>query len=336
MDTAFVISTYPSNKTQREILQECIDIIHSKNYDIILVSHMALESEILSKVRYHIYDADNTFLPSEYTPFFFYRREGLQFNIYNAGHTLPICRNMKNGIGMAKLLGYETFIFMESDCIFSDEDFKRLESIVDYIKTHGQQMIFFKPENYRGPDGRYVYETLLFGGYSKYFLDTFMPPTNVQQWFDKKMGFTLEDTFYTIFQNGNADYFIVNCHSSEYFRSSRINVSRYGLLNAEMIHNEVVNDEPVLFINNALIEICTKYVQIWRRNKYDTDWCLIENLKLSNGEAWYKSYRYDDSEMQVEIYDDENGLYECVKKRFKLSQTNLISFKKKGVVFINE
>ena len=338
MDTAFVISTFPSNRKQVEILNKCIDIIKSKNYDIILVSHMHLDSEIISKVRYYIYDSDNTFLPSEYTPFFFYRTGNLQFNIYNAGHTLPICRNMKNGIGMANLLGYETFIFMESDCIFSDGDFKRLEEIIEYIIEHGEKMIFFKPKNYRGPDGRYVYETLLFGGYSKYFMDTFTPPTNLKEWFDMKMGYTLEDTFYTKFQKEDRtldeSYFIINSHSSEYFSSSEINLSRYGLLNVEMIHNDVIHDEPVLFINNALIEKCTKYVQVWVKKKHETDWLLIENLMLANNSAWYKSYRYDDSEIQVEVYDDENMQYHNLTKRFKMNMQNLETFKRKGVVSI--
>lgn len=334
MSTAFVISTYPSNRKQREILRECIDIVSAHNYDIILVSHMALDDDIIEKVRYYIYDKDNTFLPSQYTPFFFYRTANLQFNIYNAGHTLPICRNMKNGIGIAKMLGYETFIFMESDCLFSDDDFMKLCDIIGQIQRSGQKMIFFKPENYRGPDGRYVYETLLFGGYSDYFMETFVPPTNIQEWFDANMGYTLEDTFYTKFYKDDVKYFILNSHSSEYFSTSRINVSRYGLLNVEMIHNSVCADEPVLFINNALIEKCTKYVHVYIKSKDEKDWVHVENLKLSNEEAWYKSYRYDDTEIQVEVYDDEQLHYSNIIKRFNLSQSNLETFKSNGIVSI--
>lgn len=330
MKPIFIVSTYPSNWSQRVILNDCVDAINKHGYDILLVSHCAVEQEIVDKVRYFIYDSDNSFLPSEFSPYFYYRTASLQFNIYNAGHTLPICRNMFNGLGFAGLLGRTHFVFTESDVIFSDADFSRLESLLDNLTEENKKMIFFKPEDYRGPNGTYVYETLLFAGSTEYFFRRLVPPVNLEQWFDKKMGYTLEDTFYTKFSEYENDYVIINQHSSQYFDSSKVNMSRYGLLNVEMIYNSIVPSEPVLFINNALIEQQTKYVRVFRETGNDTE--MIESLVLKNGACWFKSYTFDDSRIIVDVYDDEEYIHRNVMKTFGLKQTNNLLFKSKGEV----
>ena len=52
------------------------------------------------------------------------------------------------------------------------------------------------------------------------------------------------------------DWFVkgaVDMPSLSIFTNSEVNVFRYGLFNCEMLYNEFIPQEPVLFINNSLI-----------------------------------------------------------------------------------
>ena len=99
MKNLFIIDTYPVSPKQEEILIECIEKLKFLKWDILLVSHLPIKTEIQEMVDYLIYDKDNTFLPSSITPFnWFEIGENLKVKILNGGHTLQICRNMFNSI----------------------------------------------------------------------------------------------------------------------------------------------------------------------------------------------------------------------------------------------
>jgi hypothetical protein len=324
MNTLFIIDTYPSSKRQMEILSSCIDSIKALDYKIMITTHLPIPESITQKVEYVIYDYDNSFLKPEYTPFYWLKSETFDVHIFNAGHTLPICRNIKNGVNMAQILGFDSFIFMESDIIFGRKDIEQLDFLLYKMERSNKKMLFFKPEEYRGTENSYVYETLLFGGICKYFNDTFQPPTDLKEWLFKEMGYTLEQTFYDKFKHNENEYLIINHHSSEIFRDSEVNISRYGLFNCELIHNDTHEDEPVLFIMNSLVEELPKYAEIIKND-------VLENTyTLHKGQYWFNSYRYDGSIITVNIYDDLESQYLYFSKTFHLHSNNITIFKEKG------
>lgn len=243
MKRAVIIDTYPSSDKEISILKKCVDTYKDK-LDIVIVTHLPVTIE---GADYVIYDKNNTFLPPHLTPYFWLRNESFDVEIYNAGHTLPICRNMSNGIHLCQSLGYDEFIFTEADVILTDNDQKKLFALMDEHK----KMLFFKPEHFRDCDS-YVYETLLFGGNTNYFLEKFKPPTNLEQWVQIPMGHTLELSFYERFSSDEEEFSIINQHSSEYFAESEVNLLRYGLLNCVLLKN-TESPIPVLFIMNSLV-----------------------------------------------------------------------------------
>lgn len=326
MRTLYIIDTYPSSKRQVELLNKCIDAIKAMNFDIMITSHLPIDETTSSKVEYVIYDHDNSFLLPEYTPFYWLKNEAFDVHIFNAGHTLPICRNMKNGINMAKILGYDTFIFMEADIILGKKDLEQLDFMLYKMDRMDKKMLFFKPEEYRGTDNSYVYETLLFGGKTDFFIDTFQPPVDLKEWLFKEMGYTLEQTFYEKFKHLESEYLIINNHSSEIFRDSQVNLMRYGLFNCDVIHNETHADEPVLFIMNSLIEENPKYVEIIKND------VVLTFQTMHKGQFWFDSYKYDGSVVVANVYDDEEKQYLFFSKTFYLNESNIQIFKQKGTI----
>jgi hypothetical protein len=326
MRTLFIIDTYPSSKRQYEILNACIDSIKQKGFDIMITSHLHIDDATSNKVEYVIFDKDNSFLPAEYTPFYWLKNAEFDVHIFNAGHTLPICRNIKNGISLAKSLGYDNFVFTEADVIFSRKDIEHLDYLIWKMDISGKKMLFFKPQDYRGTDDSYVYETLLFGGKPDFFLDKFIPPVNLREWLYLEMGYTLEQSFFEKFKNWEDEFLIINQHSSELFKDSQVNVMRYGLFNCEMIFNETHPDEPVLFIINSLVEESPKYVDVFKGGSHDNVFTVY------NGHHWFNSYKFDGTEIRVDVYDDIEKNYLFFSKTFILNEENNTIFKEKGTI----
>ena len=326
MKRIVIISSYPSGQREIEILNRCIDGYKQMGWDIMVVSHLPLDRDTSSKVQYTIYDSNNTFLPAHYTPFWWFDGVDFKIEIYNAGHTLPICRNMRAGIGLAQAMGYDEFIFTECDILLSEDDSIRLAALMDAMTSMNKKMLFFRPEEYRDCGGSYVYETVMFGGNTKFFLDTFQPPLDVHEWLRIPMGYTLELSFYEQFSKYEDQFLLVHDHSSNFLKDSQVNVMRYGLFNCEMVYNEKHPDEPLLFIMNTLILDERKQVKVYRGTS------LIGETTLGKKQFWFDSYKFDGSEINVNIFDEDGYLF--LVKTFKLIPENNAIFRLKGTILL--
>jgi hypothetical protein len=326
MKRIVIISSYPSGRREIDILDRCIDGYKQMGWDIMVVSHLPLDRDISNKVEYTIYDSNNTFLPAHYTPFWWFDGIDFKIEIYNAGHTLPICRNMRAGIGLAQAMGYDEFIFTECDILLSEDDSIRLVALMDAMTSMNKKMLFFRPEEYRDCGGSYVYETVMFGGNAKFFLDTFQPPLDVHEWLRIPMGYTLELSFYEQFSKHEDQFLLVHDHSSNFLKDSQVNVMRYGLFNCEMVYNEKHPDEPLLFIMNTLILNERKQVKVYKGTE------LVGETILGKGQFWFDSYKFDDSEINVNIFDEDGYLF--LVKTFKLIPENNAIFRLKGTILL--
>ena len=326
MRRAIIIDTYPSGARESEILSQCIDSVKPLGYDIVITSHLPIDVEICKKAELVVYDSNNTFLPPDRTPFFWFKCNLFDIHIFNAGHTLPICRNMRNGLQMAKSLGYEEFIFTESDVIFSLEDLNKLKDLIDKMSEEGKTMLFFRPEEYRDCENSYVYETLIFGGNINYFLNTFNPPKDIADWDELNMGYTLELSFYEQFSFDESKFLLVNDHSSRIFTTSKVNISRYGLFNCDVLFSEKYPDEPVLYIMHSLVNPEPKYIEIFINGS------IIYSSYLYQSTYWFDSYKFNDDEITVNVYDADDKKYLFMSKSFVLSKSNIDTFKQKGII----
>jgi hypothetical protein len=325
MKTLFIIDTYPSTPRQVDILNQCIDAVKDLDADVMIVSHLPIDSATSEKVDYVIYDRDNSFLPSQYTPFFFFYTDIFDLSIFTSGHSLPICRNLKNALMFAKGLGYQRFVFTECDVIFHPKDLNLLEHYLFKMTRSRKNMLFFKPEEYRGTENSYVYETLLFAGDVEFFLNKFIPPTTTEEWLSMNMGYTLEQAFFEKFGDEEDNYLIIHDHSSNIFLDSKVNLYRYGLFNCEMLHNEVHPSEPLLFIMNSLVDNKRKFVNISAKGATNL-------LILEKDNYWFDSYTFDGSEIRVDVWDDEERTSIFMTKTFKLDESNAEVFKEKGII----
>jgi hypothetical protein len=328
MKRIVIISSYPSGQRELDILNLCIDGYKQLGWDIMLVSHLPLDKETASKVQYTIYDSNNKFLISHYTPFWWFDTGNFRVEVYNAGHTLPICRNMRAGINLAKAMGYEEFIFTESDIILSAKDSHKLVESMDTMNALSKKMLFFRPEEYRDCEGSYVYETLMFGGNVSFFLDVFQPPLDLEEWLAIPMGYTLELSFYERFSKYEEQFLLIHDHSSNVLKDSNVNLLRYGLFNCEMVYNDTNPDEPVLFIMNSLVLEESKHVNIYKNKE------LVAQLTMGKNHYWSNSYKFDGSEITVEVYNDDKN-YVFLSKTFTLNKENNLNFKDKGKIKFN-
>jgi len=328
MKRLVIISCYPSGQREVGILNRCIDGFKHMEYDVMIVSHLPIDQETAKRVEYTIYDSNNTFLPAVYTPNWWFQNDSYTVNIFTKGHSLPICRNMRSGISLAKAMGYDEFIFTEFDVLLSTHDADRLIGFMDCMHDLDKKMLFFRPEEYRDCNNSYVYETLLFGGNVNFFLDVFQPPLNVEEWLTIPMGYTLELSFYERFSAFEDQFLLVHNHSSVIFSDSEVNVFRYGLFNCEMLYNQIIPEEPVLFIMNGLILEEQRHIDVYKNNE------LINTEILGKNQYWLGSYNLDDSEIRVEVYNIDKT-YLFFSNNFILNHQNLSSFREKGVIKSN-
>ena len=201
MKPLVIIDTFPNSKEAYEILSNSIDSFTSMGYDVMLVSHMYIEQATAKKCKYVIYDQNNKFLSRKHCPLFYNIFSNIYFEIAYAGHALPICRNIKSSVALAKAFGYEHFIFTESDVIIKGKDCELFESYVYQMVNQKKSMMFFKPKDFKSPSGEDVYESLLFAGNVDYFQKTFKVPTNEEEWLQVPMQLTLEQSFFKVFNH---------------------------------------------------------------------------------------------------------------------------------------
>jgi len=313
MKPLVIIDTFPSSKEAYEILNNSIDSFVSMGYDVMLVSHMHIEQTTTKKCKYVIYDQNNKFLSRKNCPLFYNIFSNIYFEIAYAGHALPICRNIKSSVALAKAFGYEYFIFTESDVIIKGKDCELFESYVYQMVNQKKSMMFFKPKDFKSPSGEDVYETLLFAGNIDYFQKIFKVPINEEEWVKVPMQVTLEQSFFKVFNTDERKFLIVPDHSSKIFTESDINLIRIGLFNCEMIYNEVSPNKPVLVIMNYLLENNTKFIDVYVNGKLSSTQILIRS------QFWFYDFEIDNSVIHINVYNDESKTSLYLSKDFILN-----------------
>jgi hypothetical protein len=315
-----IIHSYPNTEKQMSVLSECIDILNKTDYHLMLVSHYPVPPEVYKKVNYFIFDEDNTLLPEEEFPSYYFNMDGFQAVVNFPGHTLPITRSMRKSVTIAKSLGYEFFWFMEADCLFSDGDLIKFDELRERMFKEEKDMMFFKPKDFREHVfNSQVYETLIFGGKPTYFVAKCKLPTSLEEWRNSNMSHMLEYDFYVKFGDSEKDYLIIDDHSSTYFGDSRINIFRYGAFICEALY---FDDDSVMIFRFNLN---------YNQNTYKT---VTRIGDVPVAEAFFCKGCYEHSKhdlngtiMHIDVYEDDKYSY---TKTFVLSKENIEIFKKRG------
>lgn len=322
------ITCYPTNERQVKMLNECIDSLLPLGYDIMVLSHYPIGIDIQKKVNYVHYDSDNPFLPSEITPHNFLTTDFFESKVFNSGHALAISKNMNTLFNFAHNMNYDYCICVEFDCTFDKVDLEKIPKLIGDMKISNKKATIFNPSNHIVASCHYeVYgpnyaETCFFISQPKFFLDSFRPPSNMNEWMNNNMCYTLEITLHNKLNNFKSDVEFIDSYTSDYFNLSKMNQHRYGLFNCDIVYNEKNPNNPILLINN--IHDDRYKVEIFKNGTH-----LSTVISEARGHWTYFPFEFDDSVVETVIY--QNDLY-LETKRFILSLDKLDTFIKKGVI----
>jgi len=245
MKGVIIIDSYANTPERLGCLESCIDRLST--YPIMLVSHLPIPTHIQEKVKYCIYDRENTLLPPEITPLIWFGNESFYFEKYSQGHQLAICRSMQSSISLAQAAGYDLFHFIEFDNLFHPDDLGLLADLERRMEEENKQLYFFNNQ------GDKIYETLIFGGQTQYFLHKANLPSTVEQyvkWVSETDHYseTLERSFYRVFDE-REKYLEIPSTSEQFFSKSEINKHSTTGVVCEVVPNNL-DARCVLFLNN--------------------------------------------------------------------------------------
>ena len=263
-----IIGTYPNHPNKMEMLRECIERVRPLGYDILVVSHYPLPTDIQEMVDYVIYDKENVkmvYSCPEYT----FGNNSFILKKYHVdetgGHALSVVKNINNGINFANYLKYRFFFYTECDNHFGPDDLLKIEILKNSMFMEKKKMVLF---HYNANVKQKSYETLVFGGIPSYYCSDIHLPVVEEDFKGEKM--SLERVFYQTHNENESSYYIINSSSKEYFSNSKINLefSRYlvGVFGSNRDSNlylfirnspENPNSIEVLINGNPYKEICS-------------------------------------------------------------------------------
>ena len=297
MRKIIIISSYASTPEKEKTLNDCIERVSNKGYDVMLTSHYPVPDYIQEKVNYCIYDSDNILLPYSISPSFWIDNDMFELEVNINSHNLTICRNMLNGVGLSKIMKYDFFFFMESDNVFSDDDFIKLDDLSSQMLMSNKNLVFFKNQWISEHNEHHInYETLIFGGKVNYFLDNMNLPSTIEEYIqmyspnrDALYNIVLEKIFFNKLSHLEDQIFIIDGSSKNFFTSSVIN--KYFITNICDIVISNRDDNYILFISNfsdrnLIYEINSNSIEfsigMWHFNGINEDTHII--VKSLDGE----------------------------------------------------
>lgn len=315
MKKIIIIDAYPNTQEHIDCLNECVDRLSGKGYDLMITSHYPVPYYIQEKVDYCIFDKENILIPYNLTPYSWMTNESFYLKVNAKGHVLTICKNMHNGISMAKSLGYEFFFFMEADNLLHEEDTSLIDILRSDMYESNRKMVFFKDKklNYN------FYETLIFGGSVVYFMDKIKLPLTLEEyieWISENGSFlseSLEISFYKKFLE-KEDFLVIDENSESFFKKSVINkYSGCDYLCVVITNN--IDDRFVLFLKNF--------------GKKTVDFRINDMSHITDPGCW--SYRFVENNTEISVLMYQNN--EIVGRRhFSVTEENRSKFAENGFI----
>jgi hypothetical protein len=305
MKKLIVIGAYPNTAKKENILKREILSLKNIGFDIMVVSHYPVSSEIQNMIDYYIFDKNQTLTPRDISPYYWSSLDAFFIKVYNQSHGLPICQNMYNAFKFSEIKKYDFVYFSENDNVFESSDVLLLNSLLDEMILNNKKCIFFKPKNFTTETrdrskNSLVYETQFFGITPSYFNRVFELPTNIDEWYNTQMEFTLELAFLDKLEKYESDFLIIDEHSSEYFAKSEINILRIENFIVELLYNIKDPSIPVLYYHNNSNE--NKHLVIKINDIIVEDQIIICNY-------WaYRNFTINNDVLDISVYDSNNEI----------------------------
>jgi len=322
MKTLILVDSYADSNRKKKELKNCIESLKATNFDILLTSHLPVDNDIQNSVDYFIYDKNNLLLP--FFTKLWVANDTFYAEYYTQYHAPAICLNMYNGFNFAKLHTYEFVVYISSDCIFSQEDSKKLTELVNFCVGSNKKGFFFNPQDWlvelcsSTEMGKYLWETLIFGFSVEDFLIYFDPPKSLDEY--QKLNCpekTLEINFFSKLQCIGEQIHIIPEWSKNFFNQSKIDLSAENLIFCDLVYNKT-NPESLIFLVLAGS----------RATNFSVKLCLNDTTILEssfNPDIWYfREFQTSGEELKIELFFEgeiintkkyilENQLLESIK-----------------------
>ena len=241
-----IIGAYPNSSEKAQMLSDCVDNLSGIGYDLMIVSHYPVPISIQEKVDFVIYDKENILDPYESTPVYFYQTNNFSVEIKSRGHIMTVCRNINNGLNLAKNLGYDFFFFLEFDNLIHKNDILLLNILHYEMLINDKKMIFF----HQKIENQEIYESLIFAGTPSFFLENAVLPLHVNDFKKIEMELTLEKSFFSQFKKFENDLLLIDKPSNLFFKNSLINkIAHYSKID---IIKDITHNRFLLWISNSI------------------------------------------------------------------------------------
>jgi len=255
MKKIIIIGTFPNTKQKEDLLLDCVERLSNLGYDLMITSHFPIAKHIQEKVNYVVYDGENILEPFHLTPNFFLTYKNFRVDIKQNGHVIAVCRNINNGLSLAKQLNYNFFFYLEFDNLIDRNDTHLLNNLHYEMIVNSKKMIFFNHINEQSE----IYESLIFAGTPEYFLEKIQLPNNLEDFENFGMSWTLEKTFFKKLSIHQSDFLIIKNSSKDFFKNSEINkIANFTFVDIISdkengsyflwLYNHSCNDKSVKFI----------------------------------------------------------------------------------------
>ncbi len=151
MKDLICITAHCPNTEKRKILLDLVLGLQPirDDFDIMVVSHTPITSDVQEKVDWAIYDKDNELLTEwkyQNSPWFHPENKHIQSIFFGAGNTyLPVHKQLITGYSLAKTFGYEKIHMTEYDAYYKDftEFYDNSKVLDDY-----DAVLYKKPDGY--------------------------------------------------------------------------------------------------------------------------------------------------------------------------------------------
>ena len=305
MKTLIVIDTYPSSGKKYQELIDCIDSLKPTGLDILVTSHYPVGQDVQQKINHYIYDSNNLLIPSYQKNF--WGNEYFFCEYYLPYHGPAICLNWHNGFNFAKLHGYEFVVYISSDCVFSLEDSDRLVELIKLCNENQKKGFVFNPQEWivhpcdQPEQGKFIWETLIFGFSVEDFLLNFSPPNNLDNYnLLPCQGYLLEINFYIKLQPLKKEIHVISSSSSQFFNKSKIDLSSSVTFFCDLI--KINSPEPRLIF----LLLLGKNIQNMTVKLFIDSQPILDNL--FHAHSWfYKEFTTSGNQLKIE-YSSDDGI----------------------------
>jgi len=298
-----IIGCHPDKIKNKKILDECIDSLSPK-FDIILTSHYPIDEHFQKKINYSIYDKKNEFIDLG-SILIWYKSDKVDYQLHvkqEKNNSYSVLKNLFNALNLVKDY-YDSFYYIEYDCIFSEEDIGKLISIKENLQT--KKASFFKREDN-------FLHSICFFSEIKFFLENVKNVSSLEDYLNfcknniKDKYPILEFFLYYQFLDKNVldKINFINISPTQFFLKSEMDVS--SILNTGFNHPIYVvnlkNEKRlfILYVNDRVSRFETeKIMSIYLDNNH------LINLDIGTYKFWIEIFPLND-DFSITVNDKTN------------------------------